>query len=217
MTLNGFDYSNDNATFGFYDPYVVDASPRLIAVDGTTRVTLKGLGFADSGETKVKYQDPGFELHCPAGNCVKRAEFIDKRHIVADTFPQKDVAHFNGQSVMWDPVYVEGSVYNDDFTDNRVAVYYYEEPTYEVYSGETPANIQTEIFIKTQIAARDLRNIKKYGQPRARFSSGDQTIIVDAVLLYSPLVSAYDGSDFLDPNTIKIRTPRWTLPEGQSH
>ena len=57
VTLNGFDYSNDNATFGFYDPYVVDASPRLIAVDGSTRVTLRGLGFADSGETKVLFQD----------------------------------------------------------------------------------------------------------------------------------------------------------------
>ena len=64
---------------------------------------------------------------------------------------------------MWDPVYVEGSVYNDDFTDNRVAIYYYEEPTYDSYSGETPANIQTEIFITIHIAARDLINIRKYG------------------------------------------------------
>ena len=30
------------------------------------------------------------------------------------------------------------------------------------------------------------------------------------------MVSAYDGSDYLDPNTIKIRTPRWNLPEGMS-
>lgn len=53
VTLNGFDYSNDNVTFGFYDPYVIDAEPRLIARDGTTRVTVKGLGFVNSGATKV--------------------------------------------------------------------------------------------------------------------------------------------------------------------
>lgn len=53
VTLNGFDYSNDNATFGFYDPYVISAEPRLIATDGSTKVTVKGLGFVNSGETKV--------------------------------------------------------------------------------------------------------------------------------------------------------------------
>lgn len=38
---------------------------------------------------------------------------------------------------------------------------------------------------------------------------------MDAVLVYSPLVSAYDGSDYLEPNTIKIKTPMWALKEGQ--
>lgn len=52
---------------------------------------------------------------------------------------------------MWDPFYVEASVYNDDYTDNRVALYYYESPTFDSYQGETPANIQTEILIGTRI------------------------------------------------------------------
>ena len=34
------------------------------------------------------------------------------------------------------------------------------------------------------------------------------------MLLYTPLVSAYDGSDILEPNTIKIKTPMWILKEG---
>lgn len=37
---------------------------------------------------------------------------------------------------------------------------------------------------------------------------------VDAILLYTPLVTAYDGSDYLEPNTIKIKTPMWVLKEG---
>ena len=75
---------------------------------------------------------------------------------------------------MWDPVYVEASVYENDFTNNRVALYYYDEPTYDHYSGgETPANIQTEIFIGTHIAQYDIQNIRKYGQPKARFMSDD--------------------------------------------
>jgi len=135
VTLNGFDYSNDNITFGFYDPYVIDAQPRLIAVDGSTRVTVKGLGFVNSGETKVKYDDPAFPLKCTdESNCIRRADFIDKNHIIADTLPQNEVTYASdGKSVMWDPFYIEASVYNDDFTDNRVALYYYENPTFDSY------------------------------------------------------------------------------------
>lgn len=58
--------------------------------------------------------------------------------------------------------------------------------------------------------------MRKYSQPKARFSSGDQSVVVDAVLMYTPMVSAYDGADYLEPNTIKIKTPMWTMPEGVS-
>jgi hypothetical protein len=38
VTLNGQDYTNDKLTYGYYDPYVLNAEPRLISVDGTTKV-----------------------------------------------------------------------------------------------------------------------------------------------------------------------------------
>ena len=121
----------------------------------------------------------------------------------------------DGKSIGWDAFYVEASVHNEDFTDNRVPLYFYEEPKYEEYKGgETPANIQTEIFIGASIKPRDLQNFRLYGHPKARFMSAEQTIIVDAMLLYTPLVSAYDGSDVLEPNTIKIKTPMWLLKTG---
>ena len=56
--------------------------------------------------------------------------------------------------------------------------------------------------------------MRKYATPKARFSTGDQSVTVDAILLYTPLVTAYDGSDYLEPNTIKIKTPMWVLKEG---
>lgn len=64
VTLNGFDYSNDDIKFGFYDPYVISASPRLIATDGTTKVTVKGIGFVDSGDIKTKFSDPANTIKC---------------------------------------------------------------------------------------------------------------------------------------------------------
>lgn len=55
--MNGLDYTNDNKTYGYYDPYVIDAQPRLISVKGTTIVTVSGVGFVDSGEVKAKFSD----------------------------------------------------------------------------------------------------------------------------------------------------------------
>lgn len=50
---------------------------------------------------------------------------------------------------MWDGFYIEASVYNDEFTDNRITLFYYEEPTYTLENTETPANMQTELFISS--------------------------------------------------------------------
>jgi len=219
VTLNGFDYSNDNVTFGFFDPYVLDAQPKLIAIDGSTKVTLKGIGFVNSGQTQIQFHARPQQLNCGVDTpaCKKPAAFIDKDHIVADTVPQKDMVYADGKPLSRDPFYVEASVYNDDFTDNRVSLFYYEEPQYEQYEGgETPANIQTEIFIGTKIGAKDMQHVMLYANPKARFSSGEQTVIVDAILLYTPLISAYNGADAVEPNTIKIRTPMWQLKPGQT-
>ena len=36
VTVNGESYTSDNRTYGFFDPFVLDAQPRLIATDGST-------------------------------------------------------------------------------------------------------------------------------------------------------------------------------------
>jgi hypothetical protein len=54
-----------------------------------------------------------------------------------------------------------------------------------------------------------MKNVRRFSQAKARFSSAGETVIVDAMLIYSPLISAYDGADAIEPNTIKIKTPMW--------
>jgi hypothetical protein len=36
LTLNGHDYTHDKKDYGYYDPYVIDVEPKLIAIDGST-------------------------------------------------------------------------------------------------------------------------------------------------------------------------------------
>jgi len=38
LTINDESYTSDNKTYGFFDPFVIDAIPRLIATDGSTKV-----------------------------------------------------------------------------------------------------------------------------------------------------------------------------------
>lgn len=75
--MNGLDYTNDNKTYGYYDPYVIDAQPRLISVKGTTVVTVTGVGFVDSGEVKTKFTDQVNEIKCEGHECIQTAHFID--------------------------------------------------------------------------------------------------------------------------------------------
>jgi hypothetical protein len=58
LTLNTQDYTNDGKTYGYYDPYVLNAEPRLISVEGTTKVRIKGFGFVNSNETKALFNTP---------------------------------------------------------------------------------------------------------------------------------------------------------------
>ena len=73
VTFNDQDYTHDNKTYGFYDPYVLDVQPRLINVKGTTRCRLYGFGFVNSTGTELKTKfgtvDEG-DLQCTGGKCI---------------------------------------------------------------------------------------------------------------------------------------------------
>lgn len=58
LTVNGEDYTNDGKTYGYFDPYVLNAEPRLISVDGTTVVKIKGFGFVNSTQEKSLFSSP---------------------------------------------------------------------------------------------------------------------------------------------------------------
>jgi len=166
LTLNGLDYTHDKKNYGFYDPYVIDVQPRLIHIDGSTDVTLKGIGFVDSGELKVMFANSTSEIECSGAPCIQRnAKFVDKNHIKAGTFPQADVVHKSGKaSVMWEPVEVEASVYAGIFTHNKITLRYYEEPKYAFHNvdKEAPANVPHHLIIKADIEPRDMEHIKKH-------------------------------------------------------
>ena len=91
--MNGLDYTSDNRTYGFYDPYVTDAQPRLISVKGTTVVTVSGVGFVDSGEVKTKFSNKVNEIACEGHVCSQQVHFQDANHIQTPTLPQSQLVY----------------------------------------------------------------------------------------------------------------------------
>ena len=59
LTLNGIDYTGDKKQYGYFDPYVLNAEPRLISVEGSTVLKIKGFGFVNSGESKALFNGTG--------------------------------------------------------------------------------------------------------------------------------------------------------------
>ena len=86
VTINGESYTSDNKTYGFFDPFVLDAVPRLISTDGSTQIEIKGLGFVNSGQSKASLNNRTHSLLCGDGPCTKPAVFKDKNTLITSTF-----------------------------------------------------------------------------------------------------------------------------------
>lgn len=51
---------------------------------------------------------------------------------------------------MFNAMTIEASVYENDFTENGIEVYYYQDPIYGKPSiDESPANVENQVFIPT--------------------------------------------------------------------
>jgi hypothetical protein len=99
--------------------------PKLLSVDGTTVVNVTGIGFVDSGHVQVLYNNRSIDGSISCGvtggpsSCVKDATFLDKSTLQTTSFPQASVKYDGtGESVYWDPVYIDATVTGTGFTQN---------------------------------------------------------------------------------------------------
>jgi hypothetical protein len=62
----------------------------------------------------------------------------------------------------------------EDFTDNTVQIFFYEDPDYKEMSiVESPANIESAIYITTDFKKNPIDRLKKYANVVCRFKSLD--------------------------------------------
>jgi hypothetical protein len=215
LTINGESYTSDNQTFGFFDPFVLDAEPRLIAVDGSTKVSIQGIGFVDSREARALYRQhegPAGGIACggTAAECSQKAQFIDKRTLLAPTFPQSAVLYkATGKSVMWDPITIDATVIGDEYTQNDVQLYYYQDPIVTKPNiVEAPANLQAQLIVGADFGAQNKARLVQHATPKCRFTFGQKQAVTEASLLRYPFTAASDPNKI---NAFHCKTPQWTL------
>jgi hypothetical protein len=61
-----------------------------------------------------------------------------------------------------------------DFTDNSVQIFFYEDPDYKEMSiSESPANIESQIYVTSDFKKNPIDRLKKYANVMCRFKSVD--------------------------------------------
>jgi len=130
VTMNGVDFTPQNVTYTFYDAFVVNLDPAYIPIEGNVLTKVQGFGFANSPQLKVRLENSADRtvLTCGSSSCVFSAQYISPTEISFTAPAQSTIKLADGTSIGDNPIYVEASVYNDEFTDNRVELNFYQQP-----------------------------------------------------------------------------------------
>jgi len=76
ISFNGVDFTHSDLTYGYFDPFIIRISPKIISKDLASKVTLHGFGYInpdDHEDLKVKYTSAKGEISCQSkmtGPCI---------------------------------------------------------------------------------------------------------------------------------------------------
>lgn len=217
VTLNDQDFTNDNVTYGFFDPFLLDVTPRLIPARGGTRLTLHGFGFvnseADQIESLFGTKKDG-DLNCNAKTpCITKATFESKNILYTDSLPKASLTLASDGTALGDQGFtVDASVYQGGFTDAKIVVWYIHDLEYQSLNrNDVPKNLQVPLIISTEFHwdLNDYEKFTKYSNFTCRFKIGTETIYTTARMDGVPLGSMYDDSDGqVLPNAVVCPSPK---------
>ena len=213
----GDDYTNNNFNYTYYDPFVLKVEPQMLRDNGNTELKITGYGFANTGDSmKVLFGDSDKEtLKCNTGKCLSpEVEYVDSTMINAKSIPRDHTLDKStGKPIAnYKKFPIEVAIYNNDFTNNKVSVFYYEDPTIiqDIDSNEAkalhltpsskavlkdslvdsiPCNIDTFIPIPVDGSEieRHLDEINNYAKYACKFEVNGKEKITDGVFTKFPL------------------------------
>jgi len=197
VSMNKKDFTNDHVTYGFYDAFILDVEPRLVSKRGGTKLTVKGFGFVDSGSSEILSKFGSKEegaLTCNGQPCVSKGTFVDKNTMTTEALPQTVVKYSDGTNIGEDPMTVEMSVYENNFTENDIEVHYIYDIDYKsVNRNSVPANMQVPLIVDTDFHwnNNDKEMFHKYANFTCRFTLKDKQVVTTGRMETLPLGSSY--------------------------
>ena len=213
----GDDYTNNNFNYTYYDPFVLKVEPQMLRDSGNTELQITGYGFANTEQSmKVMFGDSDAEnLKCNNGKCLSsNVNYVDSTNLKAVSIPREEIMDKStGKPIAYyKKIPVEVAIYNDDFTNNKVSVFYYKDPQIisDIDSKEAevlhltpnskavlkdslvesiPCNLDTFIPIPvdgTEIE-RHLDEINDYAKYTCKFEVNDNVKVTNGVFTKFPL------------------------------
>lgn len=180
VSADGIDFTNNNKNFTFYDPYILTVKPKMVSSRGGTKLDISGFGFANSGEEnlKVLFGSDDIKLRCDLRNCMVTAQYVSELRVQATTYPMDKINDLvSGENIGFGSFPVEVAVHNNDFTNNNVTIFYFDEPEIitDIYSNTLPMELEDKEALGNSIIqnipanldtilniAIDSRRINKY-------------------------------------------------------
>jgi len=150
-------------------------------------------------------------------NCVQLATYVDKNTIRTKTLPQQNLfLSTSKKNIEQTPFTVEASVYNHEFTENNIEVWYIFDPWFkQVSRNQSPKNLALPVLVETEFYwdKNDYDRFSRYGNFTCRFTVGDQVYVTDARMETMPFGSRYDNDELPDgqkklPTHVLCASPR---------
>jgi hypothetical protein len=127
-------YTNNDKTFAYYSPYIIRVDPQMISSKGNTLIDIYGIGFANTtNDLKAQFgssqKGNEIKLTCANGPCIQPAEYVDSTHLRTKSMPRNRIkVEATGEPLQGQKFPVEISVFNNDFSNNNIKIFYFDEP-----------------------------------------------------------------------------------------
>jgi hypothetical protein len=212
VSLNGVDFTQDHRTYSYFDAFVLDIAPHYGRNEGGTSISVKGFGFADTGdELLCRFGSKDQPLFCNGHKCEVKATYVSDTEVVCPSYPQAQVVYQStGSNIQDDAFDVEVSVHGSKFTSSHVKFRYIEQPDFHsivprngTANGGTFTIINTDFHWDTN--SEDL--IERYANVQCKYVGKDHVEVVSGTILTYPFHAK------TTPNAISCVSPAWSTSE----
>lgn len=84
-------------------------------------------------------------------------------------------------------MYIDALVWGDQFTQNQVEMFYYEDPQFRSSNiAESPANLQSQLLLTVDFKNNDLSRLLRLGDTKCRFTAGGKQYVEEGQLVAYP-------------------------------